>query len=108
MSDVAKQQAGLSPMNDQSNVAAHPNRPESPILRPLEFVELQAGMRRVQLEIECRCLHGLLLTAGKLGQAIGKRVRNTEFHQSIKVFRLLLQHSDIPERNTRTINILVN
>jgi hypothetical protein len=43
-------------------------------------MQLQAGMRRIQLEIESRRFHSLLLLASELGEAVGKRVRNPEFH----------------------------
>jgi hypothetical protein len=80
MPDVAEQQAGFSPVNDQSNVTAYPNRPKSAIFRSFELVELHARMRRVQLKIERRRLYGLLLIAGEFGQAIRKSVGNPEFH----------------------------
>src|SRR5260370_35429379 len=66
VTDIAQQQAGFSPMNDQPDVAAHPNRPKPVIFRAIELMELQSWMSRVQLEIEGRSLDGLLLLASQL------------------------------------------
>jgi len=60
MTDIANQQAGLGPVNNQPDVAADANGPESPVLGLVQLVELQAWMRRVQLKIEGRGLYRLL------------------------------------------------
>ena len=44
--------------------------------------KLQAGMRRVELQVEGRRLDGLLLVAGQAGEAVGERVGDAEFHHA--------------------------
>jgi hypothetical protein len=67
-------------VNDQPDIEAHAHRPEVGIFGFVELVELQAWLRRVQLEIEGCGLHSLLLFAVKLGEAVGKRIGDAEFH----------------------------
>jgi hypothetical protein len=43
-------------------------------------MQLQAGMRWVQLEIKGCRFHSLLLLASELREAVGKRVRYSKFH----------------------------
>ena len=81
MIDVAEQEAGSGPVDDQPDVATDPNGPEVLVLRPVDLVQLQAGMRRVHLQVERRCLHRLLLVAGQLGKAVGEGVGDAELHQ---------------------------
>jgi hypothetical protein len=45
-------------------------------------VELHARIRRVDLQIERRCLGGRLLFAGQLCEAVGERVSNAEVRWS--------------------------
>ena len=85
VTDIAQQQAGFSPMNDQPDIAAHPNRPKPVIFRAIELMELQSRMSRVQLEIEGRGLDRLLLVAGELGQAVRKCVGDPEFHARVSM-----------------------
>jgi len=80
MSDVAQQQTRIGPMHDQPDIAVHPNRPESSILGLIKLVKLQTRMSRIQLQIECRGLYGLLLIAGEFGEAVRKCVGNSKFH----------------------------
>ena len=82
--DVAQQEAAPRPVNDQPDIQAHPHRPEVGIFGLVELVELEPRLRRVQLEIEGRRLHRLLLIAGKLGEAVRKRIRNPEFHNTVR------------------------
>src|ERR1035438_448514 len=44
-------------------------------------MQLQAGMSRVQLEIEGRRFHSLLLLASELREAVSECVRDSEFHR---------------------------
>jgi hypothetical protein len=57
-------------------------------------MQLQAGMRWVQLEIECRRFHSLLFLASEFGEAVSESVRDSEFHApSSSLFRTkFLQH----------------
>jgi len=80
VTDVAQQQTGIGPVHDQPDVATHPDRPESAILGLFELVELQARMRRIQLEIESCGLYGLLFVASKPGEAFRERVCDAEVH----------------------------
>jgi hypothetical protein len=84
MGDEAKQQAGIAAMHDQADVAAGPYRPEALVLRLIEPVEAQAGIRRIELQIERRRLHSLLLVAGQASQAIREGVGDPEFHDQVR------------------------
>ena len=81
MIDVAEQEAGSGPMDDQPDVATDPNGPEVLVLRPVDLVQLQPRMRRVHLQVERRRLDGPLLVTGQLGQAVGEGVGDAELHQ---------------------------
>ena len=52
MIDVAEQEAGSCPVDDQPDVATDPNGPEVLILRPVDLVQLQA--RRTLARRLCR------------------------------------------------------
>ena len=78
--DVAQKQTGLRLVDDQSNVAPGANGPEVLVLCLIELVEFHPGSGRVELQVEGRGLHGLLLVAGQSGKAIGKGVCDEEFH----------------------------
>jgi len=82
MIDVAEQEAGSGPMDNQSDVATDPNGPEVLVLRPVDLVQLQARMRRVHLQVERRGLHHLLLVAGQLRETVGEGVGDAELHQA--------------------------
>ena len=81
MIDVAEQDAGSGPVDDQPDVATDPHGPEVLVLRPVDLVQLQARMRRVHLQVERRGLDRLLLVAGQLREAIGEGVGDSELHQ---------------------------
>ena len=80
MTNVAKEQAPLCPVNDQPNIPADPHRPEVPVPSLVELVELHPSAHGVHLEIEGRRLDRLLLVAGHPRQAVGERVGDTEIH----------------------------
>jgi hypothetical protein len=44
MIDVAQQQACIRLVHDQADIAAHPHRLEVRISRPVELVQLHAGL----------------------------------------------------------------
>jgi hypothetical protein len=96
-------------VHDQPNIAAHPNRPESPILGFVELVKLQTRMRWVQLEIERRSLDGLLFIAGQFGEAVRERVGNSKFHQIYLALpqspRLLAKLDDEPQTTLLAMGI---
>jgi hypothetical protein len=81
MVHIAEQQAGCCPMHDDEQIAGHPYRPEIPVAGRVQFVELESGISRIQLQIECSGLGSLLLLACKPRQAIDKRIRNPKFHR---------------------------
>jgi hypothetical protein len=78
--NVAQQQAGFGPVHNQPDVETHSDRPEVRVFRLVKLVELQRRMSRVQLEIEGCGLHCLLLLAVEFGEAVRKRICDTEFH----------------------------
>ena len=78
--DVAKQQAGIGPVYDQSNVRVHADRPETLVFGPVQLVQLQTRMGGIQLQVKGRCLDGLLFVSRQFGQTIGKGVGDAEFH----------------------------
>ena len=78
--DVAEQQAGPGAVDNDAKVAADANGPEVRVFRFVQFVELQAGMRGIQLQIERGHLRRLLFFRGQASQAVRKCVRNSEFH----------------------------
>ena len=81
MIDVAEEEAGGCPVDDQPDVATDPNGPEVLVFRPIDLVQLQPRMRRVHLQVERRRLDRLLLVAGQLGEAVGEGVGDAELHQ---------------------------
>jgi hypothetical protein len=80
MADVAEEQAAACAVNDQPDVAVHAHRPEVPVFRAVEPVELHARAGGVELEVERGRLYRLLLIGPEAGQARGKRVGDAEFH----------------------------
>ena len=80
MIDVAEQEAGSGPVDDEPDVATDPRGPEVLVLRPVDLVQLQARMRRVHLQVERRGLDRLLLVAGQPDEAVGEGVGDTELH----------------------------
>ena len=67
-------------MNDQPDVIVHSNRPETHVLGPVEFVELETRMRGVDLEIEGCGLGGLLFVACEFCETVGKCICDAKFH----------------------------
>lgn len=67
-------------MNDQADIAADAHRPEVAVLGLIEFMKLHPRIRRVDLQVKCRRLDGLLLVARQAGEAIGERVGDAEVH----------------------------
>jgi len=55
-------------MHDESDVGVDTHRPEVPVARLVELVELQPGMSRIELKIESGGFDGLLLVAGQPGE----------------------------------------
>ena len=71
---VAEQQARVGPMHDQAQIAADARRPEVPVFALVDAVELRAGVRRVELQVEGRGLRRPLLVRGQPGEAGRERV----------------------------------
>ena len=81
---VAEQEARSHLVNDEPQVAGDARRPEVLVLAVVDAVHLDAGVRRVQLQVEGRCLRGLLLVRRQLREAVGEGVRDPELHQSTR------------------------
>ena len=78
--DVAEQEVGVGLVDDQPDVAAHAHRPEVLVPRPIQLVQTQARLRRVQLQVEGRGFHRFLLVVGQAGQAVGEGIGDAEVH----------------------------
>ena len=61
--NVTEQKGCIALMDDQANVAANTHRPEIFVLRLVEFVKTHARIRRIDLQVERRCLDGFLFVA---------------------------------------------
>jgi hypothetical protein len=84
-------------VDDQPDVAVDAHRPEVLVLRPVQLVELHPRVGGVELEVEGRGLHGLLLFAGQLGEAVGEGVGDAELHMELRppgvlVYEHMLEH----------------
>jgi hypothetical protein len=69
-------------MDDEPDVAADANRPEVPVPRLVEPMELHARVRRIHLQVERRRLDGLLLVARQPREAVGERVSDAKVHEA--------------------------
>src|SRR4051794_27998775 len=79
MPDIAEEEAGLGPVDDQPDAIISANRPEIRVTRPVEPVQTQARSRRVQLQIERRHLDSLLLCPAEPREAGGEGILNKKF-----------------------------
>src|SRR3990167_6480877 len=79
---IAQQQTGIGLVDDQTNIAAHPHRPEILVPRLVQLVEAQARIGRIDLQVERRGLGGFLLIAGEFGEAVGEGVGDEKVHHS--------------------------
>ncbi len=70
--------------DDQTNIAAHAERPEVPVLGLIKLVKLHAWTRRIQLQIKGCGLDGLLLLAGQFGEAVGEGVGDAEVRHVLR------------------------
>src|SRR5437016_13287726 len=80
MTDVAEQETIRGLVDNQPDIFTHAYRREVRIPRLVEFMELQAWMCWIELQVKRRCLDCLLLLPRQPGKTIGKCVRNSEFH----------------------------
>jgi hypothetical protein len=78
---ITEQHADGGPMNDQPDIATHPDRPEVLILWLVEPMELHSRILRIQLKIKGCGFYKLLFLAGKFSQAIGKSIGDKEVHR---------------------------
>src|SRR5262249_19184957 len=81
MIGVAKKEAGFRAVDDNSDVAIYPCRPEIAVFGFFDSVELKTGLSGVGLDVEGRGFHGFLLVAGQAGEAVGKSIGDAEFHR---------------------------
>ena len=79
--DVTEEQAVVGLVDDDADVARDADGPEVPVARALEPVELHARTGRIQLQVEGRRLHGLLLVTGQTSEAGGEGVGEEEGHR---------------------------
>ena len=79
--DVAEQQAILRAVNDDADIRTDAHGPEVGIARPVQPVELQAGPRRIHLQVESRRFDRLLLAAAQPGKTIGEGIGDAEIHE---------------------------
>ena len=80
MIDVAEQQAAVRAVDDEAQIAAGAHGPEILVPRPVELVAAQAGVGRVELQVEGRGLDRLLFFPGEAGQAVGEGVGDAKVH----------------------------
>ena len=80
VSDIAEQEIGRRLVHYHAHAAIHPNRPEVSVPGPVDAMELQTRLRRIELQIERRRLRGPLLLAGQLGEAVSKGDGYAEVH----------------------------
>src|SRR5579871_1918048 len=81
--DVDQKQAGSRFVNNQPDIRTHAQGPEVGVLGSVYLVKLHARRGRVQLKIEGRHLHGLLLMCRQAGERIRKCVRDSKFHRKM-------------------------
>lgn len=82
--DIGEQQARLGLVDDDPDVAADPGRPEIRVLRLVDAMQLQTGVGRIDLHVEGRRLHGLLVLSRKPGQRVGERGGDEEIHVLVR------------------------
>ena len=83
MIHVAEQQAGITFVDDQPDIAVNSDRPEVLVLGFVELVEAHAWIGRIELQVERRHFDGLLLLASQSGEAVGEGVSNTKIHEKL-------------------------
>src|SRR5260370_14401171 len=85
--DVAQQQAVLGAVHDEPQIEVHPHRPKVLVLGLVQLVKAKARLIGIELQIEGRGLHGLLLVAAQAREAVGEGVRDAELHHfTLKTF----------------------
>ncbi len=92
VSHITEQQAGITPMDNQPNIAIDPYRPEALILRFVELMKTHSGAGGVKLEVKGRHLDGLLILVGELSEAIGEGVGDKEVHKRSILRRSVTLH----------------
>ncbi len=80
MIDIAEKETRIALVNDQPNIAANSHRPKFLVLRPIELVQLHAGVDRIHLQVERCRLDGRLFLAGQPCEAVRLRVGDSEVH----------------------------
>ena len=86
MIDKAEKKTRIALVNDQTDVAANPHRPEILIFRLIELVEAESRTCRVQLQVEGCALDQLLFLAGELGEAVCESVGNADVRGHLYLF----------------------
>ena len=91
MPDIGQEKACRRLVDDQPEVAAGPHRPEIRVAGAIDPMELQSRPGRVHLQVERRCLGGLLLLRLQAGESCREGVGYKEFHYRLSVLRLMKQ-----------------
>ena len=81
MIDVDEQKTRSRFVDDQADVGVDAHRPEIRVLGAIELMELHARRCRVELKVERRRLHSLLLLRRQARERIGECVGDAEFHR---------------------------
>ena len=78
---VAEHEARRRAMHDEPQVATDARRPEVPVLALVDAVELDTGVRGIELQVERGGLGRPLLVRGQPVEAGRERVGDAEFHR---------------------------
>lgn len=73
-------------MDDNSEIAGNPNRPEILVSDVVEFMKTHAGTGRIELEVECCSFDGFLFVAGEFDETVCEGVGDAEVHQITRPF----------------------
>ena len=83
---VAEHEARRRAMHDEPQVAADARRPEVPVLALVDAVELDTGVRGIELQVERGGLGRPLLVRSQPVEARRERVGDPELHRYPRVF----------------------
>ena len=78
--DVTEQEASLTPVDDQSQIAPDTHGPEVLVSRFVQPMEAQTRVRRIDLQVEGGRLDRFLFVARQPGKAVGEGVCDSQVH----------------------------
>ncbi|HLG79472.1 MAG TPA: hypothetical protein VKY22_00530 [Bradyrhizobium sp.] len=82
MVHIGKKQARGGLVHDQADIGVDAHRPEIRVPGAVDLVELHARRRRIELKVERRRLHGLLLLRCQARERIREGIGDPEFHHA--------------------------